>query len=160
MTLEEMLTAILHEQGTQGDRPEPPATEEERLLFEQRLGFELPIDFLEFYQLCNGFETGEDLFHFFSINDILARYTNHGGSWFYFAEYMAYSDLWGVRVFSKEEYLIFNVSDRTILTHSLREFLDHFRQGGVFEKGGLYDWPNYHLPGRTDSKKTDEPGSK
>lgn len=66
------------------------------LELESKIGCKLPEDFILFYSLCNGFECLEDLFNFLSIDTILAN-IDYGDHWFLFAEYMVYSDFWGLR---------------------------------------------------------------
>ena len=108
--------------------------------FEQMIGFTLPIDFIEFYTTCNGFYCDEDLFRIIPLSEITSHDDDYGTNWFYFAEYMSYSDMWGLRHVDGQ-YEIFNGSFPTkAITSSLTEFLGRFLQGNVFEKGGLYDW--------------------
>lgn len=109
--------------------------------FEKQMGFLLPADFKEFYLTCNGFGCNEDIFNMISLQDIRQHQQDFGQNWFYFSEYMIYSDTWGLRITSTGQYEIFNGSypDKT-MTSSLMEFLQRFLKGNVFETGGLYEW--------------------
>ena len=125
----------------EGIKINKPATNTDIQKVEAKLGFELPNDFKELYSICNGFECTDDIFNFIKTSEIAERKDDYGDNWFYFAEYMIYSDMWGVRILNSTSYEIFNGSyTKPILTTSLREFLEHFEKGNVFEKGGLYEW--------------------
>ena len=66
---------------------------------------------------------------------------HYGDNWFYFSEYMIYSDMWGLRYLGDSHYEIFNATDSTIgMTSSLTEFSQHFLEGNVFDPGGLCPW--------------------
>ncbi len=118
-----------------------PGTPKDIADFEKQGGFPLPHDFKDFYLTCNGFSCNEDIFNMISLSDIREYPKDFGDNWFYFAEYMMYSDMWGLRLTSSGQYEIFNGSyPDTALTSSLEEFLNVFLLGGVFEPGGLYDW--------------------
>jgi len=119
----------------------PPATLNEIAEFESQLGFELPPDFVEFYSICNGFECTDDIFTMIPLQNVLRHKNDFGKNWLHFAEYMIYSDMWSLKKLTDNQYLIINRGENEIgLTSSLTEFLQRFLQGGVFEKGGLYDW--------------------
>lgn len=105
---------------------------------ENKIGFNLPEDFIQFYSLCNGFECNEDIFNFLSIEHILDN-NDYGDQWFLFAEYMIYSDSWGLKKMQDGKHLFFN-SRQTIYSHSLIDFLKAFSQGNLFEKDGVYEW--------------------
>ena len=109
--------------------------------FEKLTGFPLPPDFKEFYQSCNGFYCNEDLFRMISLSDLRQHQQDYGENWFYFSEYMIYSDMWGLRLSSAGDYEIFNGSypDKS-MGSSLAEFLKRFLKGNIFEPGGLYEW--------------------
>ncbi|WP_187263615.1 SMI1/KNR4 family protein [Pontibacter beigongshangensis] len=119
----------------------PPATLSDIADFERQMGFSLPTDFREFYLTCNGFGCNEDIFNMLSLQDIRQYQLDFGDSWFYFSEYMIYSDMWGLRCTTTGQFEIFNGSypDKT-MTSSLTEFLQRFLTGNVFETGGLYEW--------------------
>ncbi len=52
---------------------------------------------------------------------------DNGTDWFYFSEYMIYSDMWGLRLTASKEYEIFNGGfPEIIMTSSLLEFLNRF----------------------------------
>lgn len=119
----------------------PPVTLSDIIEFEGQIGFSLPTDFREYYLTCNGFGCNEDIFNMVPLQDIRQYQQDFGGNWFYFSEYMIYSDMCGLRLSSTGQYEIFNGSypDKT-LTTSLSEFLNRFLKGNVFETGGLYEW--------------------
>ena len=141
MTTREIILAIEKKHKENGITISPPATEREIQNFERKIGFELPADFKEFYSICNGFECTEDIFKMIPLEDVLRYNQDYGKTWFHFAEYMIYSDMWSLRKRDNGKYEIFNKSDiEVVLTSSLHEFLQRFLQGNVFDKGGLYDW--------------------
>jgi hypothetical protein len=93
-----------------------------------------------FLVVC-GFSCNEDIFNVVPLSGITQYQQDYGENWFYFAEYMIYSDMWGLRLTKEGRYEIFNGSyPELTLTSSLNEFLGRFLQGNVFEAGGLYDW--------------------
>lgn len=117
------------------------ASIDEIIEFESKLNMKLPNYFKEFYSICNGFECEEDIFNFLSLSDIIHEPGNIGSNWFYFSEYMLYSDMWGLRCLNGNKYEIFNGSYPNIaLSSSLLEFLEHLAVGHIFEKNGLYEW--------------------
>ncbi len=141
MKLKELITEITKKNRKEGIDVYQPASATEILAFEKEIGFLLPGDFKEFYLCCNGFGCVDDIFNMIPLGRIKNHPSDYGINWFYFAEYMIYSDMWGLRINSKEEYEIFNGSyPDLILTSSLKEFLEKFLQGNVFEPGGIYNW--------------------
>ena len=75
------------------------------------------------------------------ITEIIGKWQDYGENWFYFSEYMIYSDMWGLRISKNGKYEIFNGSyPEKTMTSSLDEFLRRFLKGNVFERGGLYEW--------------------
>lgn len=119
----------------------PPASLSDIADFEKQAGFLLPQDFRDFYSTCNGFGCNEDIFNMIPVADIRQYQEDYGDNWFYFSEYMIYSDTWGLRITPGGEYEIFNGSfPEKTLTSSLAEFLETFLLGNVFESGGLYEW--------------------
>ncbi|TDQ11017.1 DUF6896 domain-containing protein [Pedobacter metabolipauper] len=141
MNLTELISAIEQKHKNDGIEVNPPASQQQIDDFQRKIGFPLPHDFIEFYKICNGFYCNEDIFNMKSIEDMLEDPDDYVHSWFYFSDYMINSDLWLLRLNSDGHYEIFNVSDiEIVLTSSLNEFLEHFLQGNVFDKGGLYDW--------------------
>ncbi|MGM9477879.1 SMI1/KNR4 family protein [Pedobacter sp. GSP4] len=136
--IKDLITAIAKNHKDSGFLLHDPASNQAILEFEKAIGFELPPDFREFYSICNGFECDEDIFNFLSLEEIIAN-NNFGSSWFYFAEYMIYSDMWSIRKNDKGVIEIYNEED-IVLTSSLSEFLERFLNGGVFESNGLYHW--------------------
>lgn len=136
-----LINAIIAKHQSNGIFPEPPAKAARIRAFEKRIGFLLPDDFREFYSLCNGFECNEDIFHMVSLESITGHPEQYGHHWFYFAQYMIYSDSWGLRLTDAGQYEIFNGHyPSEVLTRSLYEFLERFLTGNVFDPGGLYDW--------------------
>jgi hypothetical protein len=114
-----------------------PASDKEIDDFENALEINLPGDFKAFYKFCNGFESEEDLFRIIPLQEILSCCEEYTTGTFYIAEYMVYCDIWMVAI---EEGGKYKISHDFILTDSFTAFLHHFLIGGVFEKGGLYDW--------------------
>lgn len=110
-----------------------------------------PEDFRTLYRFSNGFETDEDLFNMVRIDEIIENKKQYSDD-LYIAEYMIYSDRWGLDISlqNPNDYQITNLtrSGTTItLTRALAEFIHRFVQGGVFEAGGLYDWHEEILKG-------------
>ncbi|MNU57084.1 SMI1 / KNR4 family protein [compost metagenome] len=119
----------------------PPATLSDIADFERQIGFTLPPDFRAFYLICNGFGCNEDIFNIVPLQDIRQYQQDYGDNWFYFSEYMIYSDMWGLRRTTTGQFEIFNGSyPRKNMTSSLTEFLQRFLTGNVFDTGGLYEW--------------------
>lgn len=136
-----LVNAIASKHKKSGIDVYAPATSQDISIFEQKTGFALPVDFVTFYTTCNGLGCNEDIFNITPLADIMSYPTNYGTNWFYFAEYMIYSDMWGLRLNANGTYEIFNSSNpNLILTSSLEEFLNRYHTGNVFDPGGLYDW--------------------
>jgi hypothetical protein len=141
MEIKELIKLIAQKHRSYGIDINPPATILDINNFEKCLGFALPTDFKEFYLTCNGFGCTEDIFNMVPLHDILQYQKDYGVSWFYFSEYMIYSDMWGLRLRLSGEYEIFNGSfPEKTMTSSLTEFLKVFLKGNVFDSGGLYQW--------------------
>ena len=139
--MEDLIRKISIKNQKEGFLLRSPAEINEIEKFEKKIGFKHPKDFLNFYQICNGFECTDDIFNFLSLSDIIEDNTNFKNNWFYFSEYMIYSDMWGLRKTKSGEFEIFNGSYPSFtLSHSLVEFLERFLKGNVFENEGLYDW--------------------
>jgi cell wall assembly regulator SMI1 len=110
--------------------------------FEHTYKIILPDDIKTFYRFCDGFESAEDLFRIIPLDEIGSRMET---DFFYIAEYLIYCDMWGLKInpSDRNDYIIFVGTDKCRelkLTNSFTEFLERFLSGGVFEKGGLYDW--------------------
>ncbi|WP_284464566.1 hypothetical protein [Chryseobacterium sp.] len=135
--MHEILQYIENKNSKNGFKINAPSHEKTWEL-ESKIGFKLPYDFNLFYSLCDGFECDEDIFNFLSINTILER-GNHGDQWFVFAEYMFFSDSWGLKKDTNGD-LVFFSSTQNISSNSLIDFLKAFAQGNVFETGGIYEW--------------------
>jgi len=119
----------------------PPASAKAIRDFEKKIGFLLPVDFKNFYSICNGFGCTEDIFNIIPLHEITIHEQNYGQNWFYFSEYMIYCDMWLLEISADGTYTILNASNRHLaLTNSLIEFLERFLRGNVFDRGGLYDW--------------------
>ena len=142
MELKELIIAITQKnRKKEGIDIYPPASEAEISVFEKQIEFLLPADFKKFYLCCDGFGCVDDIFNMISLSEIRNHPKDYGTNWFYFAEYMIYSDMWGLRINPKGEYEIFNGDyPDHVLTSSLKEFLEIFLEGNVFEPGGLYEW--------------------
>jgi hypothetical protein len=136
-----LIQSIAAKHKVSGIEINAPATLADISAFERQIGFSLPADFVEFYVTCNGFGCNEDIFNMVPLEEIRRYPRDYGTNWFYFAEYMIYSDMWGLRLSDTANYEIFNGSYPIIpMTSSLEEFLFRFLKGNVFEPGGLYDW--------------------
>jgi hypothetical protein len=143
MAIKNIIESIAQKHHESGIDIYPPATLADIKAFEQKIGFALPADFKEFYSICNGLGCNEDIFNIISLADITRHTEDYGSNWFYFSEYMIYSDMWGLRLTADGVYEIFNGSYPAIaMTSSFEEFLGRFLKGNVFETGGLYDWHN------------------
>lgn len=139
--MKDLIDLIRDKNLDSGIEVNPPATLSEIADFERQIGFSLPNDFREFYLTCNGFGCNEDIFNILPLQEIMLYQQDYGDNWFYFSEYMIYSDTWGLRRKTTGQFEIFNGSypDKT-MTSSLTEFLQIFLKGNVFETGGLYEW--------------------
>jgi len=140
MSTNEIITAIYLKHSPTGIKINAPASETLIEEFENSIGFPMPREFREFYKICNGFHCNEDLFNIIPLEDALTIKGHHGNNWFYFAEYMVFSDMWSMRAHKNLEFDIYNDSLNIVLTKSLNEFLSRFLMGNVFDKDGLYDW--------------------
>lgn len=141
MTINGIVREIIKKHKGYGIEINAPATPTDISAFEKQIGFALPADFVEFYCVCNGFSCTEDIFNIIPLSEIRLYPRDYGANWFYFSEYMIYSDMWGLRLTSEGKYEIFNGSYPTIpMTSSLGAFLSKFLKGNVFDSGGLYDW--------------------
>ncbi|ACU58079.1 SMI1/KNR4 family protein [Chitinophaga pinensis] len=142
VAIKELVNAIGQKHRYPGIIIHPPATQKEIADFEERIGFELPAEFREFYFICNGFECTEDIFTIFSLATIQDYAKNYGSNWYNFADYMIASETWTLRQKADNRYEIFyeDGKQEVILSASLHEFLAHFLQGDVFDEGGLHHW--------------------
>lgn len=143
MNVKRMVELVRQKHQNNGVEINPPAKLSDIHNFEKKIGFALPIDFREFYLTCNGFYCNEDLFNMVSLQNIIQYQQNFGNNWFYFSEYMIYSDMWGLRITPTGQYEIFNgLYPTKTITSSLAEFIQRFINGNIFEMSGLYDWHN------------------
>jgi SMI1 / KNR4 family (SUKH-1) len=141
MAIKNIIESIAEKHKEDGIDINAPATLSDISAFERQIGFSLPSDFIEFYTICNGFSCTEDLFNMIPLAEIRRYPKDYGTNWFYFSEYMIYSDMWGLRLTATGKYEIFNGSYPKIpMTSSLEEFLNRFLKGNVFDPSGLYDW--------------------
>lgn len=141
MAIANIIKLITEKHKEDGIDVNPPATATEIAVFEKEIGFSLPADFIRFYTTCNGFGCNEDIFNMVPLQEVMQYSRDHGPDWFYFSEYMIYSDMWGLRLTTSGKYEIFNGSyPEVALTSSLEEFIERFLKGNVFDPGGLYDW--------------------
>ena len=96
---------------------------------------------LEFYSLYNDFVCTEDLFAFTPLSEIIEYEKDREKNWFYFSEYMIFSEMWGLRKTEGGKFEIFNACEQKfVLTSSLHHFLAKFLEGDVFGDGGLNEW--------------------
>lgn len=141
MNLNQLIDLIEDKHKVDGIDINPPASMTDIVEFEKKIGFQLPKEFKDFYLICNGFGCTEDIFNMTPLHDITRHKQDYGKNWFYFSEYMIYSDMRGLRLASDGNYEIFSgCYPSQTMTKSLIEFLSRFLQGNVFEKGGLNDW--------------------
>jgi hypothetical protein len=139
--MKEIIHLITQKHTTGGIEINAPASLYDIIDFEKRIGFSLPADFRDFYRTCNGFSCNEDIFNIIPLSQIGQYPQDAGKNWFYFSEYMIYSDMWGLRLNPAGQYEIFNGSfPEKTMTSSLEEFLGRFLKGNVFDEGGLYEW--------------------
>lgn len=132
----------------------PAATQSLLDSFEDEAKSVLPMDFKTLYSFSNGFESAEDLFRIIPLDELMDswRSENRADGQFYFAEYLIYSDLWGVKLGEerKDDYSIYypeSEQRKLFMTSSLAEFLSCFLDAGIYGKNGLYDWlhRNIHI---------------
>ena len=139
--MKKLIESIVQKHRNSGIDIYPPATSLDITAFEKQIGFSFPNDFKDFYSICNGFGCVEDIFNIIPLHEIRRHPQDYGTNWFYFAEYMIYSDTWGLRLTTSGQYEIFNGSYPNIaMTSSLIEFLSKFLKGNVFDPSGLYEW--------------------
>lgn len=139
MAIKEIIEAIINKHK-EIIEINPPAKSIDIENFEKMIGFELPLDFKEFYLICDGFSCEEIFFTMIPLNDTIKK-GNYGENRVYFAEYLMYCDVWGLRFMEDNKYEIFNGNpSELVMTSSLEEFLERFLEGNVWDKGGLYDW--------------------
>lgn len=136
--MQEILKLIETKNLPSGFKILPPASTHKIIELENKIGFKLPDDFIQFYSVCNGFECTEDIFNFLSIDKILVN-KDYGNDWFLFAEYMIYSDSWGLRKTTDGQFIFFT-SEQDIPSSSLIDFLKAFSKGNIFEKDRIYQW--------------------
>lgn len=140
MTTQDIINDITQNKIQYGITLNEPATELQIKEFENILKIHLPDDIKEFYKFSDGFESIEDLFRIIRLDEIKGYRNELPKNHFYLAEYMIYSDMWVVKLNDDDTYEILEYSFKTVLTNSFTEFLERFLKGGVFDKGGLYDW--------------------
>lgn len=141
IAMKNIIESIIKKHKGSGIEINAPATLGDIASFERQIGFVLPPDFIQFYRICDGFSCNEDLFNIIPLSEVRRYPEDYGINWFYFSEYMIYSDTWGLRITADGKYEIFNGSYPTIaMTSSLEEFLNRYLKGNVFDRGGLSDW--------------------
>lgn len=146
-TVTDIISKIQEEKAAYGITFYDKASLSDIYSVEDTIGVKLPEDIKALYLLCNGFESGEDLFRLLPLNEIIENTRNGPDPHlveqkdFHIAEYMIYSDMWTVNINREDEgkYTIYNKSGNIVtLTNSLSEFLERFFRDGVFN--GLYKW--------------------
>ena len=140
--MKELINSIVKKhKRCDGIKVNHPARFNEIENFEEKIGFKLPKEFKDLYLIYNGFHCTEDIFNMIPLSEIKEYTQDYGENWFYFSEYMIYSDMWGLRYTESGDYEIFNGSyPKKVMTSSLIEFLESFLKGNVFDNGGLYEW--------------------
>jgi len=151
MNIEQIIARI--EAGPNDIKLYPAATQSLLESFEDKAKLVLPLDFKALYSFSNGFESAEDLFRIIPLDELMDDWhsENRVGKQFYFAEYLIYSDLWGVRLGEegKDDYSIYypdSEQRKLFMTSSLAEFLGCFLDAGIYGENGLYDWSHRSLP--------------
>ena len=123
----------------------PPASDELIAEVESFFNITLPDDIKQFYKFANGFESDEDMFGIVPLNDMIENKKRWIDSDLYIAEWLIYGTTWSLET-NQNDYHINSLDDGNephfILTKSFPEFLNRFINGGLFEKGGMYDWNN------------------
>jgi hypothetical protein len=143
MSMRQLIDEIVKKHRANGIILNPPVSAAEIIAFEKRIGFSLPADFKEFYSICNGFESNDDvIFNMSSLDDVFRPWTTYGEDWFYFSEYMINSELWKIKFVWLDKYEIIHESFdyEQVLSSSLYTFLERYLHGGVFGHDGLMDW--------------------
>jgi len=141
MTIQDIINDITLNKARYGIKLDEPAIELQIKELENALKIRLPNDIKEFYKFSDGFESNEDIFRIIKLDEIIQYADELPQNHFYLAEYMIYSDMWVVKLNQDNSaYEILEYSFKTVLTKSFTEFLERFLKGGVFDKGGLYDW--------------------
>jgi SMI1 / KNR4 family (SUKH-1) len=117
------------------------AREELIAQFEEVTKIRLPDDIKEFYRFSNGFESEDDMFRIIPLDEIV-EHKDYSLRVFTIAEYLSFCDSWEIEInlSNVNSYLLSEGSFGTVLTNSFSDFLFKFFEGGVFKKGGLYDW--------------------
>lgn len=141
MIMKEIVASIALKHKGSGIDVNRPASRRDIETFQQKIGFKLPQDFIEFYSICNGFGCTDDIFNMTPLDEIMLYRDHYGNDWFHFAEYMINLEHWSLRINGENAYEIYYTGEKKIvLTTSLLEFLERFFQGNVFEPGGLNEW--------------------
>jgi hypothetical protein len=140
MKIKELIETIATRHAGEGVVINKPASPDDIASLEKFIGDQLPEDFKELYMTCNGFDSDNDfLFSIIPIAEIIQNKLKDVYGKVAFAQYLIYSDTWSWERISANEYAIINNGEDVIITHSLTGFLEHFIEGGLFEKNGLYD---------------------
>ena len=149
--MEQIITRI--KAGPNDIKCYPAATQSLLESFEDKAKLVLPLDFKALYSFSNGFESAEDLFRIIPLDELMDDWhgENRVNGQFHFAEYLIYSDLWGVKLGEegKDDYSIYYpaLEHRNLfMTSSLAEFLDCFLDAGIYGKNGLYNWSHRNRP--------------
>ncbi|MDQ0637473.1 hypothetical protein QF042_001038 [Pedobacter sp. W3I1] len=115
-----------------------PCSDEDLADLESKLSFPLPLDLIDFYKFCNGFETDDYLFRIVPIAEAVDYRSELKSNTFYFAEYMIYSDQWLIQLREGGQYEIINDNhgsqDMTVQTTSILKFLEIYLTEGLFSK--------------------------
>jgi len=143
MAINDIIEVLRTKHRDYGTKLYPAASIGQMETFEHTFKLYLPDDIKEFYRFCNGFESNENLFRIIPLDEITSNTDNYEPYCFYIAEYMIYCDMWSVKLEpeNKNDYNIFNEGKKyRVLTKLFAGFLERFLAGGVFDRGGLYDW--------------------
>lgn len=145
MNIEQIIARI--KAGPNDIKLYPAATQALLESFEYEAKLVLPLNFKTLYSFNNGFESAEDLFRIIPLDELMDSWRNEkrADGQFYFAEYLIYSDLWGVKLGEerKDDYSIYypeSEQRKLFMTSSLAEFLSCFLDAGI------YDWSHRNLP--------------
>ena len=141
MEINEIISYLKHGSVERNIHLSPGAIDTLICKVEQCYGIVFPEDIKLFYKFTNGFETDEHLFNIISLDSMIQEKEEYGAKSPYIAEYLIYSDMWGLDVNSVDgSYTIFNDNqhdENVVLTNSLAEFLECFLKNGLL---GLIKW--------------------
>lgn len=115
-----------------------PCSDEDITDLESKLSFPLPPDLIDFYTICNGFETLDFLFRVVPLSEAVDYRSELNSNTFHFAEYMIYSDQWLIKIGEGGSYEILNNNhgsqEMMVQATSVLNFLETYLREGLFSK--------------------------